>query len=451
MLGFAVRAKVVRPIGSKAPDGSVYSFNFGQIYNYPKGEIAVILGIDHPVKNFDGLIVGKLQSTVEEDKHYWILAPKSRKYIINIDIMEALDLKNNFKDYELTCYYEHSAGAVTYTFIKGVPHFLLIKNKNSVNWGFPKGHMEKGETKLQTARREVFEETGVKIRLHDGFERSSAYTANHTVKKLVSFFVGFSQNDRVVLQTEELSDYIWLPYTEAKHALTFRNDRKVLAHARQFLIAEGIIEVLEDEHSLRKVEKGHGRKKKKVAAPPPATPNETAEIEAEKPADTAEAAEEIKAASPEVEAIETAAAAESTEAQETATAEAETEVIETVQIETEATETVQSETAEKTAEEASETEKSETEAETAEAETAPEAEKTDEATESPDTDSTDETTDSAGETADSAEEETETETEAESAPEVSKDTAPDKAEDAAENTEKEEANHDNNADTQGAD
>lgn len=255
MLGTCVRANVVKTVGEKSPSGYVFPLNLAKVYDTEKDEYAFILGVDHPVKNFDGMIIAKLQSLVDEDKHFWILAPKSRKYIINIDIINALDLNNHFKDYKLICYYEHSAGAVTYTYIKGVPHFLLIKNRNSVNWGFPKGHMENGETKIQTAKREVFEETGIKIRLHDGFERSSTYTANHTVKKLVSFFVGYSKSSHVKLQKEELRAFTWLPYTEAKRALTFRNDKKVLAHARQFLIAQGLIEVLDDRHSLRKIKK----------------------------------------------------------------------------------------------------------------------------------------------------------------------------------------------------
>ena len=44
---------------------------------------------------------------------------------------------------------------------------LLVKNKKSEYvdnpksfWGFPKGHMEDGETPKDTAKREVMEETG---------------------------------------------------------------------------------------------------------------------------------------------------------------------------------------------------------------------------------------------------------------------------------------------------
>lgn len=42
--------------------------------------------------------------------------------------------------------------------------FLLVKRKKEPNagtWGFPGGHVEPGETALEAAARELFEETGV--------------------------------------------------------------------------------------------------------------------------------------------------------------------------------------------------------------------------------------------------------------------------------------------------
>jgi 8-oxo-dGTP pyrophosphatase MutT (NUDIX family) len=39
--------------------------------------------------------------------------------------------------------------------------YLLVYGKKSQKWGFPKGHMEKGESEEETARRELFEETGI--------------------------------------------------------------------------------------------------------------------------------------------------------------------------------------------------------------------------------------------------------------------------------------------------
>ena len=68
-----------------------------------------------------------------------------------------------------------SRGAVVYRDIKGEVRYLLIKNKRSAHWGFPKGHIEPGETKKQTAIREVLEETGIHVRIIDGFESISKY------------------------------------------------------------------------------------------------------------------------------------------------------------------------------------------------------------------------------------------------------------------------------------
>ena len=41
---------------------------------------------------------------------------------------------------------------------------MLIKNKRSANWGFPKGHIEGIESELETALREISEETGLTVR-----------------------------------------------------------------------------------------------------------------------------------------------------------------------------------------------------------------------------------------------------------------------------------------------
>ena len=57
--------------------------------------------------------------------------------------------------------HEYSAGAVVFKRERGKLKYLLIKSFTGV-FGFPKGHIEAGETEQEAAVREVFEETGIK-------------------------------------------------------------------------------------------------------------------------------------------------------------------------------------------------------------------------------------------------------------------------------------------------
>ena len=253
MLGTCVKARVVRPMGFTGDNGYSYPGNYGKICDTPQDEYAFILGVEHAVSYFSGKIVGLLRSKKRTEKrpHYWILAPKG-EHVINLDIIEALDLENNFKDYELICYYEQSAGACAYYLFRGVPKYLLIKNRGSNNWGFPKGHLEKGETRADAARREVFEETGIRVKIHIGFEGVSRYIVHENCQKKVSIFVGAADTDRVTPQYTEIKEFAWLTYHDAMKALAFKNDRRILAKAQEYLYAKGILTLSKGDIITRK-------------------------------------------------------------------------------------------------------------------------------------------------------------------------------------------------------
>ena len=119
------------------------------------------MGVNHPVSNFNGRIIAVLRRK-DPEAVLLVAAPKNLCFIDN-QIREALVFAEGGYDYTLECLYERSCGAVVYGNINGETMFLLIKNKRSAHWGFPKGHVEKVETQQQTAMREVFEETCLKI------------------------------------------------------------------------------------------------------------------------------------------------------------------------------------------------------------------------------------------------------------------------------------------------
>ena len=93
MLGKYARVKVVMPIGSTDGTGYRYPLNYGTVYG-EKDQTAYIMGIHHPVRNFDGRVIAVLRNK-KEKKSIWIVAPKSTRFIVN-DIFEYLDPERDF-------------------------------------------------------------------------------------------------------------------------------------------------------------------------------------------------------------------------------------------------------------------------------------------------------------------------------------------------------------------
>ncbi|MCE2507894.1 MAG: NUDIX domain-containing protein [Nitrosopumilaceae archaeon] len=115
--------------------------------------------------------------------------------------------------------------------------FLLL-HYPSGHWDFVKGHLEPGETEIQAAVRELYEETGIaNADFVEGFRRRIRYTYRFGGKnraKQVVFFLASTDTDRVRL-SDEHQDYMWCSYERSLGQVTFRNARRVLDCARRFL------------------------------------------------------------------------------------------------------------------------------------------------------------------------------------------------------------------------
>lgn len=241
MLGKYVRINVTNPVHSvNKQSGFEYLLNFGVVEGVKRFETPVagayIMGINHPVRNFDGRVIGVIRRDNSEAA-LLVVAPKSMDFIDN-QIREAIAFAEGGNGYTLDCLYERSCGAIVYREINGETRFLLIKNKRSAHWGFPKGHMEKGETPPQTAIREVLEETGLHIEIVPEFESKSAYTIQNKVEKSVTIYLARTTETRTTIQREEIEDYIWLHYDKAMETLRFDNDRAILEKANEFLLGQ---------------------------------------------------------------------------------------------------------------------------------------------------------------------------------------------------------------------
>ena len=81
----------------------------------------------------------------------------------------------------------------------------------------------------------MLEETGVHVKIIDGYESVSKYKIQNRIEKIVSIFVGTTTDTSTSIQPEEISDYIWLTYDRALSILKFENDKSIIISAHKFL------------------------------------------------------------------------------------------------------------------------------------------------------------------------------------------------------------------------
>lgn len=133
---------------------------------------------------------------------------------------------------------EYSYGVVPVRYVGGKPEVLLIKNKGG-HWSFPKGHPEGAETGIETARRELREETGVvecEIRESEAFvERFQFEKAGQMIDKEITFYLGIVTSHRIKPDPHEVHECVWLRFDQALEQLTYPDSKQVLREVMAYL------------------------------------------------------------------------------------------------------------------------------------------------------------------------------------------------------------------------
>ena len=132
--------------------------------------------------------------------------------------------------------YEKSCGGVVFTRNNDEIRYVIIQHLGE-HWGFPKGHMELGETEENTALREIQEEIGISAKLIDGFRVEEQYPLPNKpgTTKTVVYFLAEYAGQEISHQKEELKAAYLLSYEEAVNQLTFEETKRILAKANAFL------------------------------------------------------------------------------------------------------------------------------------------------------------------------------------------------------------------------
>lgn len=131
---------------------------------------------------------------------------------------------------------EISAGAVLFRHNQEIKYLLL--HYESGHWDFPRGGIEKGESEEETARREIWEETGIEdLEFIPGFREKTFWfyrREEETIYKEAIFLLAQTKTEEVKLSFEH-KGYKWLNYEEAEKQLTFKNGKVILEKANKFL------------------------------------------------------------------------------------------------------------------------------------------------------------------------------------------------------------------------
>lgn len=121
---------------------------------------------------------------------------------------------------------EISCGTITFYKNK----VLLIK-QNRGYVGFPKGHMEPGETEEETAIRETKEETNIDVKLYKEHKYYINYVINNHINKDVIFFLAEPISFDIQKQDSEIEKSMWVDKDLVCEYLSYDDTKEVFLEA----------------------------------------------------------------------------------------------------------------------------------------------------------------------------------------------------------------------------
>lgn len=125
---------------------------------------------------------------------------------------------------------EKSCGAVVYKKEKD-KLYILIEEMKGGHFSIPKGHVEDNETEVETALREIKEETNLDVALDSNFREVVSYSPYQNCIKDVVFFIAEAKTFDTKEQLIEVSKIYWLEPFDAINKLTFESDKEVVRKA----------------------------------------------------------------------------------------------------------------------------------------------------------------------------------------------------------------------------
>jgi len=142
---------------------------------------------------------------------------------------------------------ETSAGGIVVDVVDGRARIAVIARRNRagrIEWCLPKGHQEADETLVETAEREVAEETGIQGRALITLGTIDYWFSTHDrrVHKVVHHYLLEATGGDLTVENDpdqEAIDVAWVHLDEVHQHLTFPNERRIARLAWERLAGEG--------------------------------------------------------------------------------------------------------------------------------------------------------------------------------------------------------------------
>jgi 8-oxo-dGTP pyrophosphatase MutT (NUDIX family) len=133
-----------------------------------------------------------------------------------------------------------SAGGIVVRFDDGVPSLVVgarRRDPDIYTWTLPKGTPDDGETREQTALREVAEETGLEVRITDVLDSIEYWFIQRgtRIHKTVHYFLMEPTGGDLERHDHEFDKVRWVRFDEAADLLTFETERALVARAAEIV------------------------------------------------------------------------------------------------------------------------------------------------------------------------------------------------------------------------
>jgi 8-oxo-dGTP pyrophosphatase MutT (NUDIX family) len=131
-----------------------------------------------------------------------------------------------------------SAGGIVVRFDDGIPSLVVgarRRDRDILTWTLPKGTPNPGETREETAIREVGEETGLEVRITDVLNSIEYWFVQRgtRIHKTVHYFLMEPVGGDLSRHDHEFDQVRWVRFDQAPDLLTFETERSLVARAAE--------------------------------------------------------------------------------------------------------------------------------------------------------------------------------------------------------------------------